>query len=232
MFARADLYSLPGFHDPVSAMTHLLGAVVFLVLGYRLLRPSWGQWDRFAYLAVFAAANVFLMTMSAVYHMMEFGGTARSVMERLDHGAIFVLIAGSFTPAHGILFRGIGRWGFLILIWGLAITGITLKTVFFTDFAEGLGLSLYLGLGWLGALSAIVLARRYGFAFIKPLLWGGIAFSVGAVMEYLSWFTVIPGVVQAHELFHVLVLVGAGFDWYFVCKIAAMNVETDAHGAT
>src|SRR6266404_6193089 len=121
MLARADLHSLPGFHDPVSAITHLLGAVVFLVLGYRLVLHAWGRWDRVAFLAVFGFANVFLFTMSALYHMMEFGGTARAVMERLDHGAIFVLIAGTFTPAHGILFRGVGRWGFLLLIWTAAI---------------------------------------------------------------------------------------------------------------
>src|SRR5262249_41361990 len=172
-------------------MTHLLGALVFLVLGYRLLAELWGRWDRFAYVAVFAFANVFLLSMSAVYHMMEFGGTARSVMERLDHGAIFVLIAGTFTPAHGILFHGIGRWGFLLLIWGAAIAGITLKTVFFTDFPEWAGLTLYLGLGWLGSLSAVLLARRFGFAFVKPLLYGGIAYSVWAVVVFFCLFAVL-----------------------------------------
>ena len=65
------------------------------------------------------------MSMSAGYHMMEFGGTARSVMARLDSGAIFILIAGTFTPFLGILFRGWGKWASLILIWTLAISALS-----------------------------------------------------------------------------------------------------------
>ena len=61
--------------------------------------------------AEIAVETVFLLSMSGVYHMMESGGTARAVMGRLDHSAIFVLIAGTFTPVHGILFRGWARWG-------------------------------------------------------------------------------------------------------------------------
>ena len=137
-------------------------------------------------------------------------------MERLDHSAIFVLIAGTFTPAHGLLFRGVWRWEFLLLIWSAAIAGITLKAVYFTSFPEWLGLSIYLSLGWLGILSALKLWRRFGFAFVRPLILGGIAYSIGAVMEYMQWFVLIPHVVEYHEVFHIMVLVGAGFHFRFV----------------
>ncbi|NIR95541.1 MAG: DNA-binding protein, partial [Gammaproteobacteria bacterium] len=62
-------------------------------------------------------------------------------------------IAGTFTPIHGLLFTRSLRWGILLLIWAIAITGITLKSIFFNDIAEWLGLTLYLGLGWVGALT-------------------------------------------------------------------------------
>lgn len=220
MLARADLYPLPGFHDPVSAMTHLAGALVFLLLGLGLLWRQRRRPERFYYLAVYVFSCVFLMSMSAVYHMMERGGMARLVMERLDHSAIFVLIAGTFTPAHGLLFQGFARWGFLVMIWAAAIAGITFKTIFFSDLPESLGLALYLGLGWLGAASSFLLWRRFGFRFIRPVLWGGIAYTVGACMEYMQWFVLIPGVVEYHELFHILVLVGAAFHWRFVMQFA------------
>src|SRR6516164_7833766 len=93
IFARRDLYSLPGFHDPVSAMTHLFAAPMFLVLSFFLLCRGRGNTARLIFLGIFAFATVFLLSMSGVYHMMESGGNARVVMERLDHSAIFVLIA-------------------------------------------------------------------------------------------------------------------------------------------
>jgi channel protein (hemolysin III family) len=223
LLARNDLYSLPGFFDPVSSISHLLGAVVFALLAPALVRRGRGDPARVAFLGVYAFSCVFLLSMSAAYHMLPVGTGGRAVMERLDHGAIFVLIAGTFTPAHGILFRGPLRWGPLLAIWAAAITGITLKTVFFTSLPEALGLSLYLALGWVGAISATLLWRRYGLAFLTPLLLGALAYTVGAVLEFFNgrWLQWIPGVVDAHGLFHLAVLVGAGLHWWFVWGFAS-----------
>jgi channel protein (hemolysin III family) len=219
-----QLYHLPGFHEPVSAITHLIGAVVFIVLGALLLRRGRGDTSRLIFLGIYAASCVFLLSMSAVFHMLVRGGTAHRVMERLDHGAIFVLIAGTFTPAHGILFRGVLRWGPLLLIWSAAITGITLKTIFFEDLAEWVGLSFYLGLGWVGSMSALVLVQRYGFGFVAPLVWGGVAYTFGAVADYLGWLMLIPGIVHAHEVFHFFVLAGAFWHWLFVWQFATGEI--------
>jgi channel protein (hemolysin III family) len=215
----------------VSALTHLLAAPVFLALSFDLLRRGSGSVSRQIYLGVFALSTVFLLSMSGVYHMMVNGGTARAVMERLDHGAIFVLIAGTFTPAHGILFRGRQRWAPLLLIWSCAIAGITLKAIFLSDVSETLGLSLYLGLGWLGLVSTMVLWRRHGFGFVKLLLFGGVAYTVGAVMEFVGWFVVIPGVVGPHELMHLCVLVALACHWRFVYQFAADNPDPGRHEA-
>ncbi len=223
------MYNLPGFHDPISSLSHLLGAVIFALLTPALLRRGRGDPTRVAFLGLYAFSCVFLLSMSAAYHMLP-RGNGRSVMERLDHSAIFVLIAGTFTPAHGILFRGLARWGPLLLIWGAAITGITLKTIFFSSVAEGLGLSFYLSLGWVGALSAVVLWRRFGLGLIAPLLWGALAYTVGSVLEFLSyrWLWLVPGVLGPHELFHLAVLVGAGCHWYFVWSFADGQVPSSA----
>jgi channel protein (hemolysin III family) len=210
-------YPIPGFSDPVSSLSHLIGAVVFAVLGYFLLRRACG---RFAFLGVYVFSVVFLLAMSGVFHLLPRGGSGRAVLERLDHGAIFVLIAGTFTPAHGILFRGPERWGPLLLIWTAAITGITLKTIFFADLAEWLGLIFYLALGWFGAFTTGVLWWRYGFAFIKPVLWGGLAYTVGGVLDHFGLPILIPGVLGAHDLFHLAVLAGVGFHWKFVTQFA------------
>jgi channel protein (hemolysin III family) len=218
------LIDLPGFHEPFSAISHLLGAVVFVYLGYQLVMRGRGDRTRMICLGVYAGSCVLLLSMSGVYHMLVRGETAHQVLERLDHGAIFVLIAGTFTPAHGILFHGWSRWGPIVVMWTAAITGITLKTIFFNDLAEWLGLTFYLTLGWFGAFSGIVLARRFGYPFIKPLLYGGIAYSIGGVVDFIHWRVVFPGVVHPHEVFHVAVLVGVFFHWLFVWQFATGEV--------
>lgn len=212
------IYSIPGFSDPFSTFTHLGGAGTFLVLGYWLFRGSVGGGGRLA-LGVFYFAVLFLLSMSGVYHLLS-PGAGRYVMQHLDHAAIFVLIAGTFTPVHAILFRGFARYGMLLLIWAAAITGISLKMVFFDAVSEWLGLALYLGLGWVGLISGTLLVRRYGWSCIHPLLWGALAYTVGAVLEFLRAPTLIPGVVAAHELFHVAVLVGIGYHWLFVYRLS------------
>jgi hemolysin III len=81
-----------------------------------------------------------------------------------------------------------------------------------------------------GIFSAAVLWRRYGFWFVAPLLWGALAYTVGSVVEYFNgrWLNWIPGVVDAHGLFHLAVLVGAGLHWWFVWRFATGKVPGTA----
>jgi channel protein (hemolysin III family) len=218
--AVSELYHLPGFYDPFSSISHLAGAVLFLVLGSLLLWRGRGDRQRLIYLSIYVFSGVLLLSMSGVYHMMLGGGTARRVMERLDHGAIFVLIAGTFTPAHGILFRGWQRWGPLLLIWSACVACLTVKVVFFEDLPEWLGLSFYLFLGWLGTFAGVLLGRRYGIGFIALLFLGGVAYSVGALLEIFHWPVLVPHLIQPHEVFHVAVLLGVLCHWLFTWRFA------------
>jgi channel protein (hemolysin III family) len=218
-----ELVHLPGLHEPFSAISHLLGAAAFVILGFVLVRRGSGDRARMAALGIYACACVLLLSTSGVYHMLARGSGAHRVMGRLDHGAIFVLIAGTFTPTLFILFRGWLRWGQLVLIWAAAITALTVKMIYFDELAEWLGLSFYLTLGWFGGAPAILLARRYGFAFVRPLLGGGLAYSIGGVIDLVRWPTAIPGVIQSHEVAHVAVLAGVALHWRFIRQFASVE---------
>jgi channel protein (hemolysin III family) len=218
--AEPKLYSLPGINEPFSALSHLLGAFVFLFLGAMLLYRGRRNPSGLPYLAIYAASVVLLLSMSGIYHVLERGSVGHAVFGRLDHSAIFILIAGSFTPIHGILFHGWQRWGPLIVIWTLAILGVAFKTIFYDEVAHGVIVALFLGMGWLGAFGGVVLARRYSFHFVLPMLLGGIAYSIGAVLDVIPWVIAIQGVVHQHELCHVAVLVGAFAHWLFMWQIA------------
>ncbi len=223
---KIDVYAIPGFREPVSCFTHLLAAPLFVVLGYYLIRRGRGSWARKASLATMVISSVFLLSMSGVYHLLG-TGTARYVMKQLDIAGVFALIAGTATPVHAILFRGFNRWAPLLLIWSAAVTGITLRTVFAESLAPGVGTVLFVVLGWGGLFSCVLLWRRYGFAFVSPLLFGGVAYTVGAVALLLNRPVLIPGVVTAHELWHVAVLVGLGLHWNFVFQFAGGVPDTD-----
>jgi channel protein (hemolysin III family) len=211
---------IPGFSDPFSSLSHLIGAGIFFALTVVLVRRGAGNTARVVSLAVFGLGAVLLLAISGTYHLLAPNGKPREVMQVLDHAAIFILIACSFTPIHFILFRGWGRWGVLLLVWGFAAAAIALKSVYFYTMPQSLSLALYLGMGWIGLGSGLALWRRYNFAFVEPILWGGIAYSIGAILEFLHWPVLLPGVLQWHEVFHVAVLVGLAFHWSFIYAIA------------
>ena len=212
--------AIPGFSDPFSSITHLLGAGLFLMLGIALLRRHRGGMGPVLAVLVFVFGVVFLLAMSGVFHLLTPGTSGRAVLQRLDHAGIFVLIAATFTPVHVIQFRGPLRWGVLLFIWSAAIAGITLKSIYFTDFPEWVGLTLYLGLGWVGALSGYFLYRRFGFEGIRLILWGALAYTAGAVLEYARFPVLLPAVIGPHELFHIMVLLGISAHWMHIHRLA------------
>jgi channel protein (hemolysin III family) len=212
--------SIPGFSDPVSSLTHLAGAVAFAILGAFLIARGRGAAQLIA-LTVFALSCVLLLSLSGVYHLLSPGTAARGVLMRLDHAAIFVLIAGSFTPVHVILLRDLWHWHLLAWIWVAAIAGLVLKTVYFDATPQWLGLLMYLGLGWVGLVSTVALARRFGVRFVLPLVWGALAYTIGALVDFAGWPALVPGVVGPHEVFHLAVLAGISFHWAFIRGSAA-----------
>jgi channel protein (hemolysin III family) len=215
------MLAVAGFSDPVSSISHLVGAVVFAFLAAPLLRRGGGDRLRMISLSVFSVSCVLLLGLSGVYHLLSPDTAGRAVLKQLDHAAIFVLIAGSFTPVHVILFRGVWRWGTLAAIWCAAIAGVVVKTVYFDVMPEWLGLTMYLGLGWIGVFSAAALARRHGWRFIRPVLWGALAYTVGALAEFLRWPQLLSGILGPHEIFHLAVLAGISFHWKFILGCAS-----------
>lgn len=222
---------ISGFSEPFSSLSHLLAAGMFTALGLYLLSGNGGNRVRILGLSVFIFSCVFLLSMSGVFHLLQPGGAGREVLQRLDHAAIFVLIAGTFTPLHMMLFKGWRRWGILLLVWTLAITGLTLKTIFFHQMPEWLGLTFYLGMGWLGLITALLMYQDSGWQFLKPLVYGAMAYTFGALVDFLQFPTLIPGVVGPHELFHLGVLLGIAYHWRLVKQVACVHQDEAAFPA-
>lgn len=211
--------SFAGFFEPISSITHFLGAIVFAVLGARLVRRGGADRGRAASLAVYAVATVGVLSISGIYHLLE-PGPWREVVRLLDVSSVFVLIAATATPLYAILFRGRSRALPLLGIWSFAIAGIVLRIAFAGELPRGVGATGFVLLGWAGAGAAVVLCRRYGYCFIRPLLLGGLIYTLGVLLLGLDrrW---LPGLVGPHELWHLAVLAALALHWRFIFGFAS-----------
>ncbi|MCA9265115.1 MAG: hemolysin III family protein [Planctomycetales bacterium] len=216
-------YAIPGFREPICSLSHLTGAVVFGLLAPWLIARRRGRRGWTISLIILGVASVTLLSLSGVYHML-WPGVGRQVMLRLDVAGVYVLIAATITPIHVILFHGWAQWGPVALAWFLAIAGLTLRLVFFDYLPPAAGTLGFLILGWGGVFSCIVLWRRHGWPFVQPLFYGGVAYTVGAIVLSVRWPVLIQGVIGPHELWHFAVLAGLGFHWIFVFRVAANRI--------
>jgi len=212
-------YSIPGFFDPMSSLTHLVGTVFFLLLTPFLLWSARTSRRNFWFSLLFAVAVLLSLSLSFVYHMMAVGGTARAIMLRLDVAAIFILIASTFTAMHGILFVGWKRWGMILLLWVIAITGLTLRTIFFDRIPPVIGDGIFLLMGWVGAYSTWLVWQDYGWRAVGPIMLGGAFYTIGAIINAQGGLVLIDKVWGPHETFHLFVLAGIGAHWAFIWRI-------------
>lgn len=163
---------------------------------------------------VFAVTMVMLYLSSAVYHAMP-PSPAKHLLAKLDYSAIYLFIAGSYTPfALGVLN---GPWGWTLfgIVWGLAALGLTLKA--YDKLSHPLlSTGLYLAMGWLVVIAAVPLLDRAAPAGIAWLFAGGIAYTVGVV------FFLTDGRIRfGHFVWHLFVLTGTTCHFFAVLWYAA-----------
>jgi len=199
------------------------------VLAVGLISRAGGNRLRVAAVSIYVIGVVFALFASGIFHLVDPLTASRAVLQRVDHAAIFFLIAATYTPVHVIEFRGFMRWGILGAVWTTATAGIILKSIYFASVPTWSGLLLYLGLGWAGLISATVLYRAVGLKPLMPLIGGAVAYTAGAVLEFAGVPTILPGIVGPHEMFHVFVLIGVGLHWTYIRRIVMYAPITDLY---
>jgi channel protein (hemolysin III family) len=214
-----------GFYQPISSWTHLFAALLTLSTGWILIRKGWGNRIRVASLIVFMIGIVFVFLMSGIYHALE-PGLGRQVFRRLDYAAIFTMIAGTATPIHIIMFRGFWRWGMLLFLWITAIVGLLMTIILIDQMPEWLTLTIFISMGWTALISLSRAWKMYGFRNISYAFYGGIAYTLGAAIDFLKIGDLIPGYVGHHEIFHILVIAGAAFHWRLIYNWADQPTHT------
>ena len=213
--------------DPVSGGTHALGGVasivglVFLIIW--AAKYGEGAVDIVSF-TIFGTALILLYTFSALYHLLNVKEKATRVMRKFDHIMIYVLIAASYTPILLGPLRTMGAWGWSLfgVIWGLAIAGILLTSIWL-DAPRWLTTGIYIGMGWVVVIAAVPMAEMFtsnenGFDAFMWLLSGGLAYTIGGVIYGLKWPKITTKYVGFHEIFHIFVMIGSFCHYWFMIR--------------
>jgi hemolysin III len=194
--------------EPVSGLTHLGGAVASAGGLVALLVLGWQGIEKIVSVLVYGLSLVGLFAASATYHLASVRPRVQELLRKVDHSAIYLLIAGTYTPFCINAFTGFWRWGLLSIIWSLAAVGILVK-VFTINAPRWLSAGLYVLMGWLciaaiGEMLAVLPAFVLGW-----MLAGGVIYTLGAVVYITRVMNFWPGRFGYHEVWHIFVLLGA-----------------------
>ena len=199
---------LKKLREPVNSLTHWGGALLALIGLIALLIVGGGTPARIISLLVYGLSLIFLFSASATYHMVRVKEKALEIFRKIDHAAIYFLIAGTYTPFCVNAFSGFWKWGLLSIIWSLALTGIIVK-VFYIRAPRWLNAGIYLVMGWLCLAAIGQMLAVLPVWVISWLIAGGIIYTLGAVVYITKIFNFFPGVFGFHEVWHIFVMLAA-----------------------
>jgi len=167
--------------------------------------------------AVFAVAVSLMLGTSALYHLVTWSPNRRLWMRRADHAALFLLIAGTYTPVALFGLDGAWRTGVLAIVWAGAVLAALTKFCW-VGAPKWLSAALGIALGWVAVVALPQLADKEGLAPVLLLAAGGLAYTAGAVVYAIRRPDPFPRVFGYHELFHALTIVA------LVCQYVAIAV--------
>ena len=210
---------LKKLREPVNSLTHWAGALLALAGLIALLIVGWGAPAKVISLIIYGVSLVFLFSASATYHMVRVKDKALEIFRKVDHAAIYFLIAGTYTPFCVNAFTGFWKWGMLSIIWSLAIIGIIVK-VFYIRAPRWLNAGIYLLMVWLCVGAAGQMLASLPAWVLTWLILGGVIYTLGAVVYITKIFNFKPGVFGFHEMWHIFVLLAAAAHFVAVMGVA------------
>ena len=199
-----------------NSLSHGLGLIAALVATPFLVLQAVRQGDA-AFMvgaSVFAATMVLLYLASTLYHALPVG-RAKRVFRVIEHSAIFLLIAGTYTPFTLGVLRGTWGWSLLGVVWGIAVAGVVLKALNRLTHPI-ITTSLYLLMGWLIVIAAEPLSERVPASGLLWLVAGGLAYTIG-----VFFFALDSRLRYGHFIWHLFVMAGTACHYFAVFWYAA-----------
>jgi len=210
---------LSKLREPFNGLSHLAGAISAFVGGIALLIVGWTGTARIISVIIYIISLISMFSASATYHLTKVKPRIQETLRKIDHSAIFLLIAGTYTPICLNAFTGFWRLGFLSIIWGIAAIGIIIK-IFYIRAPRWLNAGIYVLMGWISILAW----RQMAGLPLGALVWlivGGLIYTLGAVVYATKIFNFVPGKFGYHEVWHLFVIGGALA--HFISVLLLMN---------
>ncbi len=207
--------------EPISAITHLAAAGISLLGLIALIYFGWGDFQKIITFIIYGISLILMFSASGTYHMLIAKDSIILNLRKLDHSAIYLLIAGTYTPICMHFFNGFWQYGMLILIWSLAIIGIIIK-LFVINAPRWITAGVYLLMGWLAIMGIQEILRTMPTAAILWMVIGGLFYTIGAIIYITKYFDFIPGKLGFHEVWHIFVILGAFSHFYLILRFIAM----------
>lgn len=186
-----------------NSITHAVGALLAAVSGVVLITVTARAGDpwKIVSVSVYAAMLLTLYLTSSLYHATR--GAAKDVLRKLDHCAIYLLIAGTYTPFTLVTLRGPWGWSMFGVVWTLALVGIA-QEIWYASGARILSLVIYVMMGWLAIVGVKPLIAALGWAGFGWLAAGGLFYTVG-----IAFYATDHKVRHGHGIWHLFVLGGS-----------------------
>ncbi|MFT5875571.1 MAG: hemolysin III [Clostridium sp.] len=201
---------LSKFREPISSLTHLLGAFLSTIGLILLIKYSLDTTNVYntVMLSVFGVSSILLYCASSTYHKSLSSKKTIKVLRRVDHSMIYILIAGTYTPICLIALKGaIGTFLFLG-IWLLALIGILMKIVWF-DAPRWLYTGFYILIGWLSIFAVVPIIKAVSIGGFMWLLAGGLFYTAGGIIYATKWPKINLKLFGFHEIFHIFIMLGS-----------------------
>jgi hemolysin III len=199
---------LSKLREPVNGLTHLFAALAAGIGLIVLILLGWQSLSKLISLSVYGVSLILLFSASAAYHMVPVNPRALEIFRKLDHSAIYLLIAGTYTPFCVVMFSGFWKWGLLAIIWSLAVIGIGVK-IFIIRAPRWLTAGVYVAMGWLCVAAIGEMLRVLPAGALAWLVAGGVIYTLGALVYITKKLDFIPGKFGFHEVWHIFVILGA-----------------------
>lgn len=193
---------LPG-DEWANSLTHGIGLILSLIGFIFLLEAPFNHqdhWKLFS-LGIYGASLIILYSASTCYHSLQ-KPSLRRLFRKIDHCAIFILIAGTYTPFTTLALEGVWGWSLFAVVWSLAIIGIILK-IFLKKPHMALSTILYLVMGWLVVFAIEPLIQTYDINGLYWLFTGGLCYTIGVI------FYVLDKIKFFHAIWHLFVIGGS-----------------------
>lgn len=204
--------------EPINAISHGVGAIAALIGLVFLLLVSHSPLQ-YTVALIYGVSLIFLYTASALYHGLGFQTHVRTFFSKLDHAAIYCLIAGTATPVAVLIMNDWSGWLMFGLMWGLAGVGAVVTMLKPVD-SPYLRSALYLVLGWTPIYFIDPLLASLSTMGLILVAAGGIVYSIGAMIYMFDWPRLSVDYFGSHELWHMFTIVASAIHFVFISVYA------------